>query len=163
MGSGKSTLGKPIARALGCNFYDLDNYIEQQTGSTIAAIFEQQGEAAFRALETKYLEELSAANENCVISTGGGTPCFGDNMEMINSLGMSVYLQQEVSVLTHRLLNSKISRPLIAGKTPEQLRSFIEQKLAEREPYYKRASITVADAERDASRIINVLKFSTQI
>lgn len=156
MGSGKSTLGKPIARALGCDFVDLDHYIEKSEGMTISEIFAQKGEAAFRALENHYLCQLSEL-DNVVVSTGGGTPCFNSNMELMNRMGQTVYLKQEPKTLANRLIYSKNKRPLIEGKTPEQLLEYIRTTLAVREQFYNQASVVVDNPDRDAKRIIDIL------
>lgn len=157
MGSGKSTLGRPIARAMDCQFIDLDHYIEEQEKMTISEIFAQKGETYFRDRENHYLCQVSQL-DNMVISTGGGTPCFGDNMEFMRSCGTTIYLKHEPRTLASRLSNAKVKRPLIANKSPQELMEFIEQTLAQREIYYNKASIIVADPDRDAKRIINILK-----
>lgn len=162
MGSGKSTLGRPIAQAMSCEFVDLDHYIEQQQGQTIPQIFAQEGgQDQFRLLEREALEQLSE-RDNLVISTGGGTPCFHDNMAFMKSSGITVYLKQEPELLAHRLLHARVPRPLIQGKTPQELLAFIKESLAERELYYLQASIIVADADRSAQRVINILKAGMQ-
>lgn len=157
MGCGKSTLGKPIARAMEYDFVDLDNYIEEQTGMSIPEIFAQKGEKIFRELENHYLCEISE-RDNIVISTGGGTPCFNGNMEIMNRSGTTIYLCQDVDILVSRLRNARVKRPLIDGKTDSELRTYIVETLGKREEYYRRAAITVANPSRDASRIINFLK-----
>lgn len=157
MGCGKSTLGKPIARAMEYDFVDLDNYIEEQQGMSIPEIFAQKGEKIFRELENHYLCEISE-RDNIVISTGGGTPCFNGNMEIMNRSGTTIYLCQDVDILVSRLRNARVKRPLIDGKTDSELRTYIVETLGKREEYYRRAAITVANPSRDASRIINFLK-----
>lgn len=157
MGCGKSTLGKPIARAMEYDFVDLDNYIEEQQGMSIPEIFAQKGEKIFRELENHYLCEISE-RDNIVISTGGGTPCFNGNMEIMNRIGTTIYLCQDVDILVSRLRNARVKRPLIDGKTDSELRTYIVETLGKREEYYRRAAITVANPSRDASRIINFLK-----
>lgn len=157
MGSGKSTLGKPIARAMEYDFIDLDHYIEEQESMTIPEIFAQKGEKKFRELENYYLCKVSTL-DNTVISTGGGTPCFSGNMEVMNRTGTTVYLCQEPETLAARLRTARVKRPLIEGKSPEELIQYIRTTLAQREQYYNQASITVANPTRDAERIINFLK-----
>lgn len=157
MGCGKSTLGKPIARAMEYDFVDLDYYIEEQQGMSIPEIFAQKGEKIFRELENHYLCEISE-RDNIVISTGGGTPCFNGNMEIMNRNGTTIYLCQDVDILVSRLRNARVKRPLIDGKTDSELRTYIIETLGKREEYYRRAAITVANPSRDASRIINFLK-----
>lgn len=161
MGSGKSTLGRPVARAMGYDFVDLDHYIEQQEGATISQIFESGGEANFRALEHRYLREL-VGRDNVVISTGGGAPCFNDNMTLMKASGTTIYLKQEPELLASRLENAKVRRPLLEGKNHDELLHYIRQTLAQREEYYEQASIVVANPSRDAQRIINILKVGTE-
>ena len=114
MGSGKSTLGRKIARKLNYEFLDTDSAIEEKEGLTIAAIFEQFGEVHFRKLETNILLSLKG-KEKIVIATGGGMPCFNGNMNLLNELGRTFYLKRSVNELVHRLVNAKRVRPLIAG------------------------------------------------
>lgn len=138
MGSGKTTFGRKIAKQLQYEFIDADEAIESKYKLKIQDIFKQFGESHFRKLETKLIEDLTG-KENIVLSTGGGMPCFGNNMELLNQLGTTIYLQRPVSELVHRLLHAKKPRPLIAGKTEDELVQFVEQTLAEREKYYRQA------------------------
>ena len=142
MGSGKTTLGKKLATKLELPFIDTDQEIVKQIGMSITEYFSQHGEDAFRALEREQLRKFS---ENAaVISTGGGAPCFFDNMEWIRANGYAVYLQMSPKALFDRLSQSKLhKRPILIGKSPEELRLFIEEKLIEREPYYTQAHLTI--------------------
>lgn len=138
MGAGKTTIGHALAKELGVQFYDLDWYIEMRFHRTVAQIFEERGEDAFREMERNMLHEV-AEFENVVISCGGGTPCFFDNMEYMNSRCDTVYLKAEASVLASHLKMGRVVRPLIQGKSEEELRAYIEDMLSQREPFYKKA------------------------
>lgn len=136
MGSGKTTLGKKLAHQLGYHFIDLDQAIEQNTGSTISEIFAAHGEAYFRDMETAELKKIVASDSTNVIALGGGTPCFNNNMEIVNHSGLSIYIKYNAGILTSRLLNAKSERPLIAGKSKEELELFVEDLLKKREGDY---------------------------
>ena len=138
MGSGKTTVGKQLATALGRTFYDLDWYIEARYHSTIARLFAEKGEDGFRQIEAGMLREV-AEFEDIVLSCGGGTPCFHDNMAYIRSAGESVYLKATPEVLAQHLRMRKVERPLLQGKNDEELLQFIRTSLQEREPYYLQA------------------------
>lgn len=138
MGAGKTTVGKALAKDMGLMFYDLDWYIETRMHKTVAQIFEERGEEGFRVIEKNMLHEV-AEFENVIISCGGGTPCFFDNMEYMNQQGDTVYLQASPEVLATHLKMGKGVRPLIAGKTEEELHQFIRESLDKREPFYSQA------------------------
>ena len=145
MGCGKSTVGKEVAKALNCGFIDLDIYIQEKTGKTIPEIFEQIGETEFRLMEKDALREV-AALKNTVIATGGGVPCFYDNISLMNKSGLTIYLKLSPAELFKRLTNERDLRPLIANKNDDELLQFIEIKLTEREVFYNQA-LVVIDAE----------------
>ncbi len=138
MGAGKTTLGKALARALNLSFVDLDWYIEERYHKTVGELFAERGEAGFRELERAMLHEV-AAIEDVVVSTGGGAPCFFDNMEYMNRKGKTVFLDVHPDVLFRRLRVAKQQRPILQGKTDEELQSFIVQALEKRAPFYTRA------------------------
>lgn len=138
MGAGKTTLGKAFARELGLTFIDLDWYIEERFHKTVQRIFEERSEEGFRELERNMLHEVSDF-ENVVISTGGGTPCFFDNMEYMNTQGETVFLSVDPTVLFRRLRVAKQQRPLLAEKTDEELMEFIGSALEKRMPHYSKA------------------------
>ncbi|SEA29979.1 shikimate kinase [Porphyromonadaceae bacterium NLAE-zl-C104] len=140
MGSGKTTVGKRLAKSLSLSFVDLDAYIENKYRKTVPALFAEKGEEGFRRIESQALEEV-AEFEDVVISTGGGTPCFFNNMEVMNRAGTTIYLEVHPEDLAGHLLASKTVRPLIAGKSKEELIPFITEHLAHRECYYKKAQI----------------------
>lgn len=142
MGCGKSTMGKKLAVKLGYEFIDLDHQIEHSMGTTIAEYFSVHGEAAFRKLESETLKTYDYP-VNAVIATGGGTPCFFDNMEWMNVNGLSIYIEMPAAALAKRLESGKEKRPLLRDLNEAEMIAFIENKLSEREVFYKRAGVTV--------------------
>jgi len=152
MGSGKSTAGKKIASALGWTFIDLDRKIEERAGKTIPKIFEQEGESHFRRIETDVLKSTGVLSAT-VISTGGGTPCHGNNMDFMLETGLTIYLRMTPVQLTRRLLNSSGERPLLKNVPDEKLVSFIEEKLAFREKWYSRANLIIDGTDIDISML----------
>lgn len=138
MGAGKTTVGKQLADNLGLMFYDLDWYITSRMHRTVAQIFEESGEEGFRKMEHNMLHEV-AEFENVVLSCGGGTPCFFDNMDYLNQQGETVYLKATPEVLYAHLKMGKTVRPLLLNKTPEEVEAFVKEQLAQREPYYLKA------------------------
>ena len=138
MGAGKTTLGKSFARLLNISFVDLDWYIEERYHKTVSELFAEMGEAGFRELEKTMLHEVGEI-ENVIISTGGGTPCFFDNMEYMNTHGTTVFLDANPDVLYKRLSVATQSRPILQGKTEKELYDFIVAKIAERMQYYSQA------------------------
>ncbi|MDR1632933.1 MAG: shikimate kinase [Dysgonamonadaceae bacterium] len=139
MGSGKTTVGKQLARELNLQFMDLDLFIENRYHKSISAIFEEKGEAAFRKIERKALMEMLDF-ENVVISTGGGTPCFFDNIDLMNQSGITIYLKVSVDELVERLKNAKQKRPLIKNKDSEEIKDYITANLGKREQFYNQAT-----------------------
>jgi len=138
MGCGKTTWSRKLAAHLGYDFIDLDHLLEEQAGMTIAEYFASYGEEAFRILESEVLKQTAYSN-NTVISTGGGLPCFFDNMNWMNAHGKTVYIKLSPKTLVDRLEKGKAKRPLLHDKHGDELLAFITEKLAEREPYYLQA------------------------
>lgn len=158
MGAGKSTLGKALARTLGVPFIDLDQYIEGQTMQTIREIFQDRGEDGFRQLEREMLHQVveqgvdapqpsahhqSSGAAGLVISCGGGTPCFFDNMDYMNACGQTLLLDVPIDVLFRRLKHGTRKRPVLRDKTDEDLRQFIISNLESRMPHYAKARYSV--------------------
>lgn len=139
MGCGKSTLGRNVSRLSGVQFIDLDKYIEGRYRANIRDIFADRGEKGFRDIERAMLHEVGAFSD-VIIACGGGTPCFFDNMEFMNSAGTTVLLDTSISKLHTRLMRGRHKRPLIAGKSDEELLQFIIDALRERMPFYSQAS-----------------------
>lgn len=142
MGSGKSVFGKKLASALKLEFYDLDKLIEERYKISIPSIFSCFDENIFRNLESITLKEFENKN-NFLLSLGGGTPCFNNNLEIIKKLGTSIYIKLDAKSLTHRLINSKTKRPLITNLSEQELLHKVETMLIERENYYSQADLIV--------------------
>jgi shikimate kinase len=142
MGCGKSTLGKKLAAKLSYDFIDLDQVLENEVDSNIGDYFAANGENAFRTLESKLLKEYSYP-ANCIVATGGGAPCYFDNMEWMNDNGITMYVEMSPIALARRLEKGKEKRPLIRDMDEPQLIKFIESKLVERDRFYKRATLSV--------------------
>ena len=142
MGAGKTTVGKCLAKELNMEFYDLDWYIESRMRKTVKQIFDEYGEDGFRKIEHNMLHEV-AEFENVIISCGGGTPCFFDNIEYMNQQGETVFLKASPEVLYGHLKMGKTVRPLLLNKTPEEVKIFINEQLEKRNPYYSQAKYTL--------------------
>lgn len=156
MGSGKSTAGRKLALSLGWQFIDLDKKIEESAGKHIPDIFEQDGESRFREIESEVLKETGSLTET-VISTGGGTPCHGDNMDYMLSAGLTIYLKMTPEQLTRRLLDSSGERPLIKNVPDDQLQTFIENMLSAREKWYGKANLIVDGISIDYTLLNNLV------
>lgn len=142
MGAGKTTIGKALAKELNIPFYDLDWYITSRMRKTVAQIFEERGEEGFRQIEHNMLHEV-AEFEDVIISCGGGTPCFFDNIDYMNQQGQVVYLKVEPETLYKHLMMSKNDPPLLRGKSHEELITFIREQLEKRELFYNKARYTL--------------------
>lgn len=147
MGSGKTRIGRALAKKLSARFVDLDQIIESQTGKTITEIFSSQGEVAFRETEKKVLTQLVKSSENVVVATGGGTACFSGNMEVMNQNGTTVYIKVSPDMLFERLRNEVQHRPLLAAQ--KDLKEYIAASLAEREKFYLKAQHVIQVKETD--------------
>jgi shikimate kinase len=142
MGAGKTTVGKALSKELNIPFYDLDWYIENRMRQTVKEIFDQRGEEGFRKIEHNMLHEV-AEFEDVIISCGGGTPCFFDNMDYMNQQGETLYLKASPEVLYGHLKMGRTVRPLLLNKTPEEVQMFIREQLEKRSPYYSKAKHTL--------------------
>ena len=154
MAAGKTTLGSVAAKLLGVEFIDLDLYIEQRYYTTITDLFAEHGEQGFREIEQRMLHEVGEF-EDVLISCGGGTPCFFDNIDYMNRQGVTVWLDASVDILVRRLGENREKRPIVANKTDEELRAFIEEALAKRIPYYCQARYTFQANHLDTKEEIN--------
>ena len=150
MGSGKTTLGRGVESRTHIAFIDLDEYIEGKEGKTIKEIFKEEGEVGFRNKERDSLRELSE-REDVVVACGGGTPCFYDNMEIMNSRGETIWLDASVEILHRRLKEGRAQRPLIANLSDEELKGYIKESLEKRKPYYRKAKHRFCADEMDTS------------
>jgi len=159
MGSGKTTIGSRLAKHIHYKFIDLDRSIETKTRRTIPEIFETSGEEHFRKLEQQTLIEISGIAKNLVISTGGGTPCFVNTMNFMLQSGTCVYIKMHPQSLLIRILHSKKPRPLLEGMEEDELKTYIERKLAEREPFYCRAQHTVKGENLQIATLAEILGF----
>jgi len=153
MGAGKSVIGRRLAKSLNISFYDLDEEIESRYKMSVTSIFQKYDEACFRKLETTVLESFSE-KDNYVLSCGGGTPCFGNNMALLNSLGTTIYIKLPAEKLAGRIANSFHKRPLTEGKLEAELASYVRETLNVREPFYSMAQITVAGSETDKDELV---------
>ncbi len=143
-GSGKSSLGKRLARRLGCEFVDTDKQVELMECASVSDIFRYCGEEYFRKSERMTLEAIAEGEGDRVVATGGGLPAYGDNMEWLNDAGVTVYLRRTPERILSRLSDyGREKRPLFRGKSDEELLAFMHTHMAEREPYYSKAHIVI--------------------
>lgn len=152
MGSGKTTLGRKIARKLGVGFLDVDEEIQKQLDLSISVIFERHGEVHFRELERTWITHFPA-NFKGIISVGGGLPCYKDNMTVLLDLGYVIYLERTPKELFQRLIKAKKKRPLLADLTEAEMIDFIEDKIYERQDIYQQADWIPAREEQDVQAI----------
>jgi len=140
MASGKSVIGKKLSEKFDIEFIDLDAFIEKREQKTITTIFNEKGEIYFRLQETKYLTELLTSDKNFILSLGGGTPCYGNNMDIILKKTTSFYLKTSIKTLHSRLISEKNSRPLVAAISDDDLEEFIAKHLFERSFFYQKSN-----------------------
>lgn len=153
MGCGKSAISNALSKSLNVKRIDLDEFIEEKEGKTIQNIFKDKGEIYFRKIETNCLLELLQNDDDFILSLGGGTPCFGANMELINENSNSVYLSANIPTLVNRLLPEKNKRPLIARINDDELPEFIGKHLFERRHYYLQAKLSVSVDDKNIQMI----------
>ncbi len=156
MASGKSTIGKLLSKHFQIRFIDLDQYIVEAEGMSIPEIFDQKGEIYFRRQETFYLKEVLDLNESFVLSLGGGTPCYGNNMELINaSNSVSIYLKASIPTITGRIIAGKHKRPLVAHLSDEDIPEFIGKHLFERQYFYNQSQEVVTTDNKTTIEVVN--------
>jgi shikimate kinase len=149
MGCGKTTQGKKLAKEMGYHFIDLDDYIADEHDKTITDLFKEVGEEEFRKIETKALETCITENMKALIATGGGTPCFNDNLKLMKSNGKLIYLKMDAEALYNRLFNAKQDRPLIKDKADTEMLLYIENLLKVRETFYGQADVITSGVTVD--------------
>ncbi len=162
MASGKSSIGELLGKIIGYKFVDLDDFIEKKEAMSISEIFARKGEVYFRKVESMYLKELLLSHKKCVISLGGGTPCYGNNMELINSNKevVSFYLKTSINEIVNRLMNEKEERPLVAQiESNESLSVFVRKHLFERNSFYMRSDYTIETDQRTKQNIVEEIVF----
>ncbi len=157
MGCGKSSVAKKLAAKLGYKCIDLDRYIEKHEGESIPDIFAKVGEEGFRKIERRHLNRVSEIDMT-VIATGGGTPCFENNIELINSSGISIYLKMNCIDLVNRLMDAKTERPLLKGKNKNELFDYITSQLEKRAVFYGQAKYTLAAKGIKINQLIEIIK-----
>jgi shikimate kinase len=175
MGSGKSFYAKGLSEHLDVPFVDLDQFIEEQQAISISEIFEKMGESAFRSLESLaiqqvYADLLSRTTEKQdkigilgIISCGGGTPCFNQNMEWMNKHGLTIWINPAEEIIFERLIMERHTRPLVANLTEDELRDFIHQKLIERKPYYEKAQSVITQPDVTISEFVNTFQHAKNL
>jgi shikimate kinase len=154
MGSGKTHISKILSEKINFKFIDLDKEISKKKKQTIPEIFKTKGEIYFRKLEREVLEELLATEKNAVLSLGGGTPAYYNNMEIINHNSKSIFLTASISTLSERLNKQKEKRPLIAHLTDEDLPEFIAKHLFERNTFYQKSQYIIKTDAKTPEQIV---------
>jgi shikimate kinase len=154
MGSGKTFLGRQLSEKLGLPFFDLDEQIESHEGKTINELFAENGEENFRLLEKDMLHIITESHESFIMATGGGTPCYFNNIEYMNNAGTTVWVNTAVDVLNERLVKEKTNRPLLKDLEDAQIKNFILKKFSDRKIYYEQAEITVEEDSGNLDKII---------
>lgn len=156
MGSGKSFIGNFLSKKTGIEFLDLDNMIEKKENASIEMIFKTKGELYFRKMEHRIFLELLSMDKNLIIATGGGTPCYYNNHELlIDKNVQSVYLKASIDTLYNRLVLEKSKRPLLADKSEAETKEFIAKHLFDRSFYYNHANYKVQIDDKSADEIVN--------
>ena len=159
MASGKSTIGREISKKLDMKFIDLDDYISKREKRSISEIFKVEGEIYFRRIESLYLGEILNSKDSFILSLGGGTPCYSNNMELIlNSDASSIYIKASIKTLVSRLIAEKNKRPLVADLDDDKLIEFVAKHLFERRFFYEQASITVNSENKSIEEIITEIR-----
>lgn len=156
MGAGKSSLAKKLASKLGWSAFDLDDIFEEKYKISVGDFFDKYDESLFRKFESTLLKETSGLDK-AVIATGGGTPCFYDNMEWMNANGTTVFVNISTKTAVNRILSSKKKRPLVLGKTEEELFLYVEKHYSDRLPYYNKAQVTIKGESININELVSLL------
>jgi len=157
MGSGKSYWGRQLSEKLHIPFFDLDEQVESHEGKAINEIFAEKGEEYFRLQEMDTLHIISESHDSFVMATGGGTPCYFNNIEYMKKEGTTIWINTPVELLFERLLKEKNKRPLIKELDDAQLKGFIIKKFSDRKIYYEQAELVVDEAEKNMEKILDKL------
>jgi shikimate kinase len=157
MASGKSIIGKLLASKVNVDFIDLDAFIESQENMSIANIFASRGEIYFRKIESKYLHKLLESTKDYVLSVGGGTPCYGNNLNEIKRYSKSIYLKASIKTIYNRLLLENDKRPLVSEVPKDKLEEFIAKHLFERRNFYEQADYSIEVSGKTPDEITNEL------
>lgn len=159
MGSGKTTTGKALADAMELDFWDMDEIIEDQNATSISEIFQSKGEDHFRKLERQVIDGFEEADlQNVIISTGGGAPCFFDNMDQMNKQGTTIYLEMNLEALFQRLQGEVSTRPLLSDISEEEMTDLIQSMYDKRAPFYQRATYIV-DGTKSPQEIVEQILY----
>ncbi len=154
MGSGKSFRGNQLSEKLKLPFFDLDEQVESQEGKSIIQLFAEKGEEYFRLLEKDMMHIISESHESFIMATGGGTPCYFNNIDYMNNAGTTVWINTPVDILFERLVKEKENRPLLKELNDEQLKGFIMKKYADRKIYYEQSSITIDEENMSIDKLV---------
>lgn len=158
MGCGKTSIGKQLAALLQIPFIDLDEFISKKIQLSINEVFKNRGEVYFRKLENRFLSEILEEDQSFVLAVGGGTPCYGINMELINKNAISIYLKASILTLVNRLIAEKEERPLIAHLNEEDFPEFIGKHLFERNPFYQQSQFAIVTDDKTLEQIVDQIK-----
>lgn len=156
MAVGKTTIAQLLSKKIGVKYVDLDHLIERKTNLSISELFKLKGEIYFRKVEHEIFKEIIENDENLIISTGGGTPCYADNHLFLNGKNLtSIYLKASLSVILERLKSEKKNRPLVASQSEEELKKFVAKHLFERNYFYNQATFKVAIDNKNPELIVD--------
>jgi len=157
-GSGKTTIGKKLAKLMNYEFLDLDQYIEKKENRSINDVFRDQGEDYFRLIETKSIIEISTLNKNIFISLGGGTPCYNNNITLLLKNGLCVYIRANEKLLLNRLENAKSQRPLFWGLTKQEIENKLKLLIKVRSPFYEKSHLTIEAGAIQEKQVLELIK-----